>query len=214
MEAARSELVLGLEFVLAMELSWDWVLGYNMAKTSIGGLIDMKIKKMFFDWVVPVLFAVILSATIRTYVAEATSIPSESMLPTLQVGDHLIIDKITFKYTHLQRGDIIVFNPPAESGLDYRLIKRVIGLAGDTVYIKDGTVFINDSALPENYVTNKAVTDFGPYTVSEGSVFVMGDNRPNSFDSRYWGPVALDAVIGKAVARYFPLNRLALIHNP
>lgn len=162
------------------------------------------------DWGMTLALAVILALTIRAYVAEARWIPSESMVPTLQVGDYLLIEKISGKTIGYRRSDIIVFTPPARSGLKDELIKRVIGLPGDTLQIENNVLYLNNQPYSEPYVQEKIRNNFGPFQVPPGHVFVMGDNRNNSFDSRYWGPVPLESVIGKALFRYYPFNHFTI----
>jgi signal peptidase I len=163
-------------------------------------------RKNIIDWALTLVFAVVLSLVIRTYVAEARWIPSESMLPTLKIGDRLIVDKVLFHFNGINRGDLLVFEAPPASNLDEVMIKRVIGLPGDTVEIKNGIVYINGQPLDEPYEMEKPKSDFKPVTVPENSFFVMGDNRNNSYDSRFWGMVPGELIIGKAVARYFPFS--------
>lgn len=164
-----------------------------------------------------IVIALVISLLVRTYVAEARFIPSESMLPTLKIGDHLIIDKISFEIKGLkdiQRGDIVVFDPPAaaKSNDDIPFIKRVIGLPGETVSVKKGTVYINGEPLNEPYILEKPVVDFKPYKVPDNMIFVMGDNRNHSNDSRYWGPLPVQNIIGKAEFRYYPFNGIGTLH--
>lgn len=166
--------------------------------------------KKIFDWVITLVLAVLLSLGVRTYIAEARWIPSPSMLPTLQIGDRLLIEKVSLKLNGISRGDIIVFDAPTASKLEQVMIKRVIGLPGDTVSIKNSVVYINGTPLEEPYELEKPKDDFKPYKIPENSVFVMGDNRNNSFDSRYWGEVPLNHVIGKALVRFYPLNTAML----
>lgn len=167
--------------------------------------------KKIMDWLLTIVLAVLLSLAIRTYVAEARWIPSESMLPTLRIGDHLIIEKISYKLGAIDRGDIVVFKAPPASHLEEVMIKRVIALPGETVSIKDGVVYINGIPLEEPYELEKPREDFKPVTVPENSIFVMEDNRNNSFDSRFWGVLEKDMVIGKAFARYYPLGSASML---
>jgi signal peptidase I len=167
--------------------------------------------KKIMDWLLTIVLAVLLSLAIRTYVAEARWIPSESMLPTLRIGDHLIIEKISYKLGAIDRGDIVVFKAPPASHLEEVMIKRVIALSGETVSIKDGVVYINGIPLEEPYELEKPREDFKPVTVPENSIFVMEDNRNNSFDSRFWGVLEKDMVIGKAFARYYPLGSVSML---
>ncbi|MDF9408165.1 MAG: Signal peptidase I S [Pelotomaculum sp. PtaB.Bin013] len=177
--------------------------------------MESKIKEVLFDWIKTIVIAVILSLAVRTYVAEAKWIPSESMLPTLKVGDHLIIDKLFYKLNGtrgINRGDIVVFNPPESADLNEKvLIKRVIGLPGETISIKGGLVYINGKQLDEPYILEKPNTDFAPFMVPDNELFVMGDNRNNSYDSRFWGPVSLANIIGKAEFRYYPINEIGTL---
>lgn len=160
------------------------------------------------EWIRTLVIAAILTLGVHTYVAEARWIPSESMLPTLHVGDYLLVEKLSIKTSGIQHGDIIVFNAPPASERKDVLIKRVIGLPGDNIAIKQGTVYINGAPLNEPYILEKAEHDFKPFTVPENSVFVMGDNRNNSYDSRFYGTVPVSNVIGKAIVRYYPFDKV------
>jgi signal peptidase I len=152
-----------------------------------------------------------LAFGIRTFVAEARYIPSESMLPTLEVNDRLIIDKVTYNFRKPERGDVVVFSPTEalkEQNFRDAFIKRVIGLPGEEVEVKGGRVFINGQPLRENYIEEKPEYSFGPVTVPSEQYLVLGDNRNNSYDSHYWGFVPKDNIIGRAIVRFWPLNRL------
>ena len=128
-----------------------------------------KLKALLREWVPTILIAVILSIGIRIYIAEAMWIPSGSMLPTLGIGDRLLVEKVSFKFNQpVERGEIVVFTPPADSQLTEKiLIKRVIGLPGETILIKDGVVYINDVALDEPYLMEETQEDFGPYKIPQ-----------------------------------------------
>ncbi|MGB8956653.1 MAG: signal peptidase I [Tumebacillaceae bacterium] len=169
-------------------------------------------KKKLIDWVRTLGLAVVVSLLFRAYVVEARWIPSESMQPTFEVGDKLFVDKLSYRIAGFQRGDIVIFDAPPASNLgDEALIKRVIGLPGDTIKVEGGIVYVNGAALDEPYELEKPEQDFAETKVPDQSLFVMGDNRNNSFDSRYWGVVPLDKVIGKAIMTYYPLNRIKFI---
>jgi len=168
-------------------------------------------KKKVWEWTRTLVLAAAISLIFRAYVVEARWIPSESMVPTLKIGDRLFVDKISYRLHDIERGDIIVFEAPTSSHLEEDLIKRVIGLPGDSVQIKDGIVYVNDQALDEPYEEEKPREDFAKIIVPEQSFFVMGDNRNNSNDSRYWGCVPQDMVIGKAVFRFFPFDRIEVV---
>lgn len=155
--------------------------------------------------------SIIFALGIRQFVAEARYIPSGSMLPTLQINDRLIIDKVSYRFNPPQRGDIIVFEPPfalRKRGYDDAFIKRVIGLPGDTVEVRDGQVYVNGKVLNENYIAQEPSYTWGPKPVPANSYLVLGDNRNNSYASHYWGFVPENKIIGKALVRFWPLNRL------
>jgi signal peptidase I len=159
----------------------------------------------------------VLAFGIRTFVAEARYIPSSSMVPTLQINDRLIIDKVSYHFENPERGDIIVFNPTDElkrQNFKDAFIKRVIGLPGETVEVKNGKVFVNDEPLSENYIEDAPDYQWGPETVPEGQYLVLGDNRNNSYDSHLWGFVPHDRIIGRAVVRFWPLSRMGGMGEP
>lgn len=161
-------------------------------------------------------FSIILAFGIRAFVAEARYIPSGSMLPTLQIDDRLIIDKVTYRFQDPERGDIIVFMPPDQASictgqpppLKDAYIKRVIAAPGDTVEIKDRRVYINNQPLAENYIQSPPEYDFPAEKVPDNSYFVLGDNRNSSCDSHFWGVVPQKNIIGKAIVRFWPFNRV------
>ncbi len=157
----------------------------------------------------------LLAIGIRQFVAEARYIPSGSMLPTLQINDRLIVDKLSYRwFSTPQRGDIVVFSPTStleKQNFHDAFIKRVIGLPGDKVEVKGGRVFVNDQALRENYIEEDPQYQWGPQTVPSGSYLVLGDNRNNSYDSHYWGFVPREKIIGRAVVRFWPPNRVGEI---
>ena len=163
---------------------------------------------------------------ISTFVVQAFKIPSESMEPTLEIGDHLLVNKLIYgikiPFTSInlfplkspQRGDVIVFIYPLEPDKDF--IKRVIGVGGDTVRIVNKKLYINEAEAPDPHALyrkngilpedEQKSDDFGPVTVPKGSLFVLGDNRDVSLDSRSWGFVPLTDVVGKAFAIYWSWN--------
>lgn len=160
--------------------------------------------------------SLVLAFGIRTFVAEARYIPSGSMKPTLQVNDRLIIDKVSYRFQALQRGDIVVFNPTdrlLEQNFHDALIKRVIGLPGEEVEVKGGRVYINGKPLRENYIADQPNYQWGPQTVPPDSYLVLGDNRNNSYDGHYWGFVPRDRIIGKAIIRFWPFDRVEFISD-
>jgi signal peptidase I len=145
-------------------------------------------------------------------VAEARFIPSESMLPTLEVGDRLIVEKVTYRLHAPERGDIVVFDPPPRSGFDRgnAFIKRIVGLPGETIAVREGKVTINGQVLDEQYVMEPPTYEMDPLTIPAGNVFVMGDNRNNSADSHVWGALPISNIIGRSAVRFWPPVRIGL----
>jgi len=191
----------------------------------------MREKSVIREWVEAIVIAVVLALIIRTFVVQAFKIPSGSMEPTLLVGDHILVSKfiygmkIPFTSTKIlpfkkpQRGDVIVFIYPVDRKKDF--IKRVVGLEGDRVEIIDKKVYINGSPSDSPFAENNDEViiprgiqprdNYGPVVVPKNSLFVMGDNRDHSMDSRYWGFVRLEEVKGKAFLIYWSWNGLR--HN-
>ncbi|NEQ77586.1 MAG: signal peptidase I [Okeania sp. SIO2C9] len=163
--------------------------------------------------------ALSLSLLVRILIAEPRYIPSDSMIPTLEVGDRLVVEKVSYHFHPPARGDIIVFQPPQQLqryGYDQNqaFIKRVIGLPGDTIRIENGLVYINDQPLTENYIAEPPEYTL-PISVEvpNNQYFVMGDNRNNSNDSHVWGFLPKKNIIGRAIIRFWPYQRLGAL-NP
>lgn len=134
------------------------------------------------------------------------------MEPSLDIKDRIVVNKVTYHFRSPQRQEVIVFRQVAPEGSPKRdLIKRVMGLPGETLEIKAGVIYINGQAIEEKHPLNQDFADFGPLTIPSDSYFVMGDNRPASADSRYWGFLPKANVIGPAVLRIWPLNKLGLV---
>lgn len=153
-----------------------------------------------------------LSLLIRTFIAEPRFIPSDSMFPTLEIGDRLVVEKVSYYFRPPTQGDIIVFNPPEQLqtlgyGADQAFIKRVIGEPEQTVEVKNGWVYLGNQALFENYIAEPPNYKLAPQQVPENSYFVMGDNRNDSNDSHVWGFLPKKNIIGRAVFRFWPINR-------
>jgi signal peptidase I len=148
---------------------------------------------------------------VRPFVMEAFWIPSASMIPTLQIGDRVLVNKFIYRFTEPERGDIIVFQSVDSSNED--LIKRVVGLPGDKIAVRSGKLFVNGEPQKEPY-TNKKLPDrsfFAKTTVPKDHVFVMGDNRGNSADSRVFGPLPEKNIEGEAFLRFWPPDRIGLL---
>lgn len=157
-----------------------------------------------------------LALLIRTFIAEPRFIPSDSMIPTLQLGDRLVVEKISYHFHPPEAGDIVVFEPPTQLQIqgytkDQAFIKRVIGESGQTVNVANGKVYINNKPLKEDYIAESPDYRWGPQPVPENQVFVMGDNRNNSNDSHIWGFLPRENIIGRAWFRFWPLDRIGLV---
>lgn len=164
------------------------------------------------DYILPVIIALGIVVLIRTFLLGMFYVPSESMVPTLQVNDHVVVTKLSYKMHEPERGDIVVFKypPNEEQGLkevDY--VKRLIGLPGEKLEIKDNRVLINGRFLEESYLNvGTDMPDYGPIIIPQGQYFMMGDNRNNSSDSRVWGFVPKEYLIGKAQFIYWPFAHI------
>ena len=148
---------------------------------------------------------------VRPFVVEAFYIPSESMVPTLEVGDRIFVNKFVYRFSEPERGDIVVFKN-VEGGQE-ELIKRIVGVPGDEVTVRNGVLFVNEERWEEPYVNNQSLdgSSFGSMTVPEGKVFVMGDNRANSRDSRFFGPIPVEDVEGEAFVVFWPPSHIGLL---
>jgi signal peptidase I len=172
------------------------------------------------DWAKSLVFALIIALVARAMVVQAFRIPTSSMEETLLVGDFLLVNKFIYgskipftdfrlpKVRGPKVGDVIVFKHPAE-GKDF--IKRCVGLPGDTVEMRNDVVYLNGKALNEPYKylrgASSTMSNFGPVVVPEGHIFMLGDNRHNSYDSRSWGPLDMKYIKGKAMVVYFSWNK-------
>ncbi|MBI4496197.1 MAG: signal peptidase I [Deltaproteobacteria bacterium] len=185
--------------------------------------MEKRRKSVFREYAEAIIVALLLALFIRTFVVQAFKIPSGSMEPTLQIGDHILVSKfiygIKIPFTSIRllplaeprRGDVIVFVYPLDPSKDF--IKRVVAVGGDTVRIVNKKLYINEAQVPDPYAVYKEETlfpadvqkrdNFGPVSVPAGSIFVLGDNRDRSLDSRFWGFVNLENVRGKAFIIYW-----------
>ena len=189
----------------------------------------MQKKKLIKEYLEPFVVAVLIALFIRTFVVQAFEIPSSSMEPTLLIGDYLLVNKFAygiripytnskfFQFKKPRRGDVIVFIFPLDRSKDF--IKRVLGTEGEKVEIIHNKIYINDRLIDDpwgHFVTNdfprsylQRMENFGPVVVPKDSLFVLGDNRDNSEDSRFWGFLNVNAVLGKALVMYFSWDRNA-----
>lgn len=181
---------------------------------------DSAWKRSTVEWILVIAGALAIAFLLKATTFQVFYIPSGSMEPTLQVGDRVVVNQWSYRLHDVNRGDIIVFRRPegeTAAGVD-DLIKRVIGLPGETVTIKDNHVFINDAPLEEPYLPVGTRTDGtgdpipcapeSPCHIPDGQVWVMGDNRSNSMDSRFFGPIPESKIVGRAFVRLWPLGRL------
>lgn len=164
-----------------------------------------KLKYYCVDFVETILVALFFALLIRHYIIQTSLVPTSSMVPTLGVGDRLFVNKFVYRFKTPDRGDIVVFKSPHNDGKDY--VKRCIALPGETVQIKEGIVFINDKQLILRGVDIQYDQfNYGPKTVPSKSYFVLGDNRAYSSDSRFWGYVPEDYLLGEALFTFWPIN--------
>jgi len=183
-------------------------------------------RRIFIDYTLTALVAIAMAVVVQSFVIKPYLIPSTSMANTLVPGQRVLVDRMVYRYRSVHRGDIIVFRRPAPP--NDVLIKRVVGLPGDTLSVSNGHLSVNGHELSEPYVDkvngvceptdpadalvsgdpNAPWSLSRPYTVPAGHYFVMGDNRTDSADSRYWGTVPRSAIIGRAFFTYWPLGRV------
>jgi len=167
-----------------------------------------KAKKEFLSWVKTIVLAVVIALFVDYVVIVNATVPTGSMKNTIMEGDRVIALRFSYLFDDPQRGDVVIFEyPDAPEGEKILYVKRIIGLPGETVEVKDGGVYINgsDTPLEEDYIREKPIGEFGPYEVPEDSYFMMGDNRNDSQDSRYWVDkyVEKDEILGKVVFKYY-----------
>jgi signal peptidase I len=156
-----------------------------------------------------VLPAIVIAVLINLFLAQATRVYGSSMEPNLHTDQRLVVEKVSYRLHSPHRGDVVVIRMP-EHGPEL-LIKRIIGLGGETLEVRSGVVYIDGQPLEEDYLVRKTTGAYGPTTVPEGYVFVMGDNRGASNDSRIFGPVSLDRVVGRAWVSYWPVDDLGIV---
>ena len=166
-----------------------------------------------FAWMVAT--AILLAFLIRTFLVQPYIIPTGSMIPTIEISDRVLADKLTYRFRDPAPGEIVVFPDP--TGENPTLIKRLIAVEGQTIDIRDGSVYVDDVKLDEPYVHGKetqilpASIGAFPYTLPEGYAWVMGDNRPNSGDRRIFGPVPIDSIQGRGFFTYWPPKEMGAL---
>lgn len=159
--------------------------------------------KEALSWVKTILLAAVLAALVNTFLIVNAKVPTGSMENTIMTGDRFIALRTAYWVEEPVRGDVVVFRYPDSPDTLY--VKRIIGEGGDRVLIEDGTVYVNGTALEEDYIAEQTIGNFGPYDVPEGCYFMMGDNRNHSLDSRFWENqyVERDEILGKVVLCYY-----------
>ncbi len=188
--------------------------------SEVNGPIDKKtdLGKEIWDWTKAIGIAVILAIVIRTFFFSPTIVDGESMMSTLKDGEFLIVNKIVYRFSEPKRGDIVIFH--ATEKKDY--IKRVIGVAGDRIEMKDDQLYVNGELVEESYLQankdywyqvegNVFTQDFVVESVPENAIYVLGDNRRNSTDSRILKSISLDRVVGRADLSVWPINTFRLL---
>ncbi len=174
-------------------------------------------RQSLLEWVIILVVAAGVSILLRTYVVQTYWIPSGSMEPTLMIGDHVLVDKLSVTWGTINRGDVVVFRAPKAANLACHdslpiYVKRVIGLPGDHLTSKGNTIYVNGKPLHENWPhTEPLGLPIGKVTVPANSYFMIGDNHNDSCDSRYWGSLSRSAIVGKVVLRIWPLSRIGSV---
>lgn len=165
------------------------------------------------DYIFLIILAFAFAFLMNKFVYANAEVPTGSMIPIVQPGDRLIINRLSYLFEDPKRGDIVMFAYPDNEKKNY--LKRIIGLPGEKLEIREGLIYINDRKTPlsENYLNDEPNGDFGPYNVPEGCYFMLGDNRDNSLDAREWKNkyVKKEKIVGKAWLKYYP--RLTLLHS-
>jgi signal peptidase I len=183
--------------------------------------------RTLFEYAVTVVVAIVIALAVQAYIVKPYRVPTPSMANTVRAGDRVLIDRVLYGHRDITRGDIVVFRggPAVDRQV---LLKRVVGLPGDVLSVEEGRLLVNGVPAEDGYVRRMGgspePTQAGPggpdapwslqtpYEVPDGFYFVLGDNRTDSFDSRFWGPVSREALIGRAMAVYWPLAGIRALH--
>jgi signal peptidase I len=173
-------------------------------------------RSWIIEWGAIIVVAVLVAFVVRTYIVQTFYIPSGSMEPTLQVGDRILVSKLSTEFGSVHIGDILVFKRPPKENCGGApvpfLVKRVIGLPGDHLTSKGNTIYVNGKVLDQTWSYYNPVSPaIGNVVVPKNTYFMMGDNHGDSCDSRYWGPLPANLVVGKAVLRIWPLSRFGTL---
>jgi signal peptidase I len=195
-------------------------------RSTKGGEKSHTTRRTIIEWAILIGSALLIAVLIKTFLFQAFYIPSESMKPTLNVGDRVLVNKMSYRLHDVNRGDIVVFETPPKAkdanGEIKDLVKRVVALPGETLETRAGRVFINGRPLEEPYLENGTKTcapnsnptncaDIGAMKIPEDHVFVMGDNRTASKDSRFFDPIEESSIVGRVFVRIWPINDLGFL---
>jgi len=192
-----------------------------MAKLML--VILKSFSTLVLDFIETIVIGLSLFLVVYLFLLQPHQVNGKSMYPNFESGDYLLTDKVSYRVGTPQRGDVVVFHaPPAANcpeGTGCDFIKRVIGLPGETVRVNDSTIFINNQPVDESqYLAETVVTDAGNFTANNRTIslgpdeyFVSGDNRPHSSDSRAWGPISSESIVGRAFLRYWPTSIFGLL---
>jgi signal peptidase I len=154
--------------------------------------------------------AIVIALVINLFLAQATQVLGQSMEPTLHSAQRVVVEKVTYRFLHGPRhGDIVVLDIPGQSEM---LIKRVVALPGETIEVRDGRAYVDGRMLSEPWITHPGGRDYGPQTIPPLQVFVLGDNRGESNDSRNFGAVPIEHVVGRAWFSYWPLEDIGFVN--
>lgn len=183
----------------------------NNKPNETGRITKESVKKEIMEWIIVIEVAVILAVVLNMFIIVNAIVPTASMETTIMTGDRLFGNRLAYNKEDPKRGDIVIFKFPDDE--KQLFIKRIIGMPGDTLEMIDGVVYINGETIDEPYLATIPYGDYGPITVPDGAYFMMGDNRNNSADSRYWQQpfVYRDKILGKAVFCYFPFSEFGKI---
>jgi signal peptidase I len=171
-------------------------------------------RKQGYEWLVLVAASLAVALFVRAFLIQAFYIPSESMVPTLVTNDRVLVNKLSYKLHDVHRGDIVVFDaPPGAATAQVKdLIKRVVGLPGETIEGRNGSIFINGKPIDEPYLPPDVRSrDFPPAKVPPKEIWVLGDNRQDSRDSTFFGPITEKSIVGRAFIKIWPLNDISLL---
>ena len=191
--------------------------GQEVAVNEAPSTTGTRVRNVLVEIVTTVVLAVVIYLVVQTFIVQTFQVQQVSMVPTIQPGEHLLVDKLTPRFDDYSRGDVVVFRAPGTADDETPFIKRIIGVGGDRVELADGAVLVNGVQLDESYIARGPTEpDCGEsiWSVPEDELFLMGDHRNQSQDSRCFGTVRVERVVGRAWLRFWPLDSLTLLPTP